>query len=373
MSSNLEKFYELKKASKKHFQSSEVIWCDSYSNEDIKESLNFAFVIHGYDLLMKKKNPGEFIHSPNFKMKKNMEIQWCLKVYPNGINSSHNNDLGIYLHLITTNLNVKVNTSFSITLLKNDGSTNLSKNSSFAFTAKFPQSGFLQFMKIRDLKRDASLMPGNVLTLLCSIDASYESRINHMGNLKNSNLINNNCKVEEEVKNYLEILCEDSRFSDVTLVVENKELKAHKCILAVASPIFSSIFEQNEKEKSNSVITISDLSYEVAAEMLHFIYKKEVEHLHDVAHELIGVAHRYGISELKKVCEESLCQNIKLDNALKLLVIADLNNAKGLKDDALRFIVAHKKDFIDNEELKEIIKTNPELSQSIIFSMVSFN
>ena len=169
-------------------------------------------------------------------------------------------------------------------------------------------------IKIEEL--EDILGPDNVLNILCSIETysctNSDARIIDMENLDDS-------VDEHEYENYLETLYRDKTFSDVTFIVDEKKLKAHRCILAVASPILSSMFQKCEEGISTNVLKISDLSYEIVKEMLRFIYLKNVELLPDVAHELIAAAHRYGIQDLKMLCEESLCEKIDLENAVKFL------------------------------------------------------
>ena len=162
------------------------------------------------------------------------------------------------------------------------------------------------------------------------------------------------------------------KFPDVILIMDGKELKVHKGILAAASPVFSAMFTKNRNENQKSTVTVSDFSYEVINEMIRFIYTRKVKFLHNVVDELIYAAHRYGILDLKKLCEDSLCTQINLDTVLKLLVIADLNKAEKLKNLSLEFIIKNKDHFIDNQELKEITKNNSELCQSLFFTMLSF-
>ena len=42
---------------------------------------------------------------------------------------------------------------------------------------------------------------------------------------------------------------EQSRYTDVLLVVRGREIKAHKTILAAHSPVFNAMFENDLKEK----------------------------------------------------------------------------------------------------------------------------
>ena len=57
-----------------------------------------------------------------------------------------------------------------------------------------------------------------------------------------------------------------------------------------------------------------DLSFEIVKEMLRFIYINKIENLHNIAHELIMAADKYGIEDLKSLCEKSLSDSVNIDN-----------------------------------------------------------
>ena len=207
-------------------------------------------------------------------MKKSNKIQWYLKIYPSGCTKEYKDFLSIFLCLKTSNPNLTVHADYHLDLIKENGEKYISENASYTFieSKQIEGYGFFRFVEIKVLKNDVSLLPGNVLTLSCSINTisftDIKIRTNVMMDVSNKK-VNFENEVEKKFENYLELMYGDSRFSDVTLIVNDKELKAHKNVLAIASPIFSSMFEN---DKLKSVITITDLSYEVAVEMLRFIY-----------------------------------------------------------------------------------------------------
>ena len=45
--------------------------------------------------------------------------------------------------------------------------------------------------------------------------------------------------------------------------------------------------------------------------------------------------------------QESLCDNLAVDTCLECLVLADLHNAEELKNAAVKFVVEHSEDFVD--------------------------
>ena len=60
-------------------------------------------------------------------------------------------------------------------------------------------------------------------------------------------------------------------------------------------------------------------------------------------------------AEKKQICttiynwsyQESLCDNLAVETCLECLVLADLHNAEELKNAAVKFVVEHSEDFVD--------------------------
>ena len=288
--------------------------------------------------------------------------------------------LSIFLFINSDNPDIKVKAKFQVALFGKNSDDYTSKSSSNTFHNKNGW-GWDRFIKKIELKNDDNkFLPNNVLTLLCHFETftstDPEFQIVHLNVIEDESIPKKKRKLENNkvdiFGNHLQTMFEDKSFSDMILIVDNQELKVNKCVLAAASPIFCSIFKKDQCGKSRSSLTIFDMSYDVINELIRFIYTKKIEFLHDIAHELISAAHKYGINDLKELCEESLCKNINVDNALKLLHIADLNNARYLKEFTSNFIIKHRKHFIDNCEFKEMMETNPRLLQPLFFSIVNF-
>lgn len=139
------------------------------------------------------------------------------------------------------------------------------------------------------------------------------------------------------------ILTTSELLSDFCFVVDNREVKVHKAILAgestlsfrqlhcsmtffyglsARSPVFEWMFNGNFRVALVGQQKIEDISAEVFEDFLHFLYSGE---LRSDAHvyELILVADRYEVMDLVKVCEKKLLKNINSENAEKIFRIAN--------------------------------------------------
>ena len=153
-------------------------------------------------------------------------------------------------------------------------------------------------------------------------------------------------------------------FSDVTLVVSPKnndssnsdpvEFFAHKVILAARSPVFASMFEHNMQERSSSKVNLTDVEPATVKEMLIYMYSDRVPKIGEVAGDLLYVADKYQLENLKKICEEHLSSNLRVDNAARIIQLAYLYNAPQLKRLCLQFISDHGSEVRATQEWDEV-------------------
>ena len=73
----------------------------------------------------------------------------------------------------------------------------------------------------------------------------------------------------------------------------------------------------------------------------------------------------YNMARLKQICEDAICKILAVDNVLTFLVIGDRHGAAKLKEEALRMIVAKKKEIANLENWAEFVGTYPKLTVQI--------
>lgn len=147
-------------------------------------------------------------------------------------------------------------------------------------------------------------------------------------------------------------MLEEGIHADVTIKTSGGFLKAHKAVLASSSPVFSSMFEHDLREKKSSTIEIEDMSLEACSALLNFIYGS-IEQKDFWKHRLalLSAADKYDIFDLKGCCEESLLEDINTSNVLERLHEAWLYQLNKLKKGCLMYLV----DFGRIHDVKEDI------------------
>lgn len=96
------------------------------------------------------------------------------------------------------------------------------------------------------------------------------------------------------------------------------------------------MLEADTTESMESVIKIDDVDTVVFEAFLEYIYTAQVDLRPESMDKLLGlvrVADKYGVEELKSICFKYMTENISLNNAGEIAVLAFLHNA----DENIRF------------------------------------
>ena len=160
-----------------------------------------------------------------------------------------------------------------------------------------------------------------------------------------------------------ERLLNNETLSDITLIIGDKLIKAHKNILAIRSPVFSEIFDG----KSNiNELEIHGIRFEIVQSLLFFMYTGRVQDLDLITSlDLLVAADKYRLQGLKIKCQEILLQNLSTENAIDQLIFSQSCNANLLKSSAINLIVDHFSNF-GGDDFRKIINSDSELLVEIL-------
>jgi speckle-type POZ protein len=100
-----------------------------------------------------------------------------------------------------------------------------------------------------------------------------------------------------------------------------------------------------EGNAASVVVRIEDMDAGVFKALLHFAYTgslpetwKEDEDV--TCQHLLVAADRYGMERLKLICEEKLCEYIKVGSVATILALAEQHHCEGLKKACFHFLSA---------------------------------
>lgn len=181
--------------------------------------------------------------------------------------------------------------------------------------------------------------------------------------------------------NDLQRLINHPDLSDVTFLVEGREIHANRAILAVRSEYFRILlFNGGMRESIQShesavaragpgyrqPIELKDVSYAVFSKVMEYLYTDSVKNITlDIGIPLLIMSERFMLDRLKGLCEDSLRRELNVENAIGIFVASHRHNATGLKDIALDFILKSLNDQRIIQGLSEL-KSDPDLLVEII-------
>jgi hypothetical protein len=154
----------------------------------------------------------------------------------------------------------------------------------------------------------------------------------------------------------LDSMVDNPQFSDVTFVVEERAVHAHKFILFARSEYFRRMFTSGYRESTENTIAIPDVRYEVFLCVLAFLYTgkpREIEP--QMAIEVLGVANLYAIEPLKRMCADLITRSICVQNAADVLYAADTYQVMHLRSQCIAFMVEHFAEVVRTEGFKKLV------------------
>uniref|UniRef100_J3MJU7 BTB domain-containing protein n=1 Tax=Oryza brachyantha TaxID=4533 RepID=J3MJU7_ORYBR len=136
---------------------------------------------------------------------------------------------------------------------------------------------------------------------------------------------------------------------------------AHRVILASRSPVFRAMLENEMEESRSGIIKIYDVCYDVLRAFIHYMYTAEALLDEQMASDLLVLAEKYEVKNLKAFCEKFLTSKVSNDNAIAHYAFAHRHSAKQLLETSLSAIMDNMSTLADREEYKELVEKDPRL------------
>ena len=161
----------------------------------------------------------------------------------------------------------------------------------------------------------------------------------------------------------LDTLRKNETFCDVTVTVKGTEFKAHKVVLAAASPFFLSLLESNMRESNEQVIRIEleEATVPLMEDVLKYGYTGNVSVTEESGHNLIATSDYPLLPGLKTVAGNFMKENVTIDNCVFNYYFADKYHCEELKVTSYEMInsnfsvVMETDDFL-NLDVKQVME-----------------
>ena len=126
--------------------------------------------------------------------------------------------------------------------------------------------------------------------------------------------------------------CKMGQFTDAVLKLGDEEFNVHKIVLRMQSDFFKTRFDQLWSEKEGNVVDMNDpdLDHKLLQALITGAYTGKVSNP-DMALKLLPIVDKYQFPVLKLICESMILSQLKTENAISYLILADRHKASDLK------------------------------------------
>ena len=145
----------------------------------------------------------------------------------------------------------------------------------------------------------------------------------------------------ENLNNFAGQLHDEKEFVDVKIVCNEKTFDGHKAVLSCRSEVFKTIIRNKsltEKQAAVMEINENDFNSETMEQVLFYFYHGSVKDNEMINTDLLRAADKYEVVGLVDICADNLESNLSMENALDVLVAAELTNQKALFESAAKFV-----------------------------------
>lgn len=149
-------------------------------------------------------------------------------------------------------------------------------------------------------------------------------------------------------------LVNDDEFSDVTFIIENQQVYAHRAILAARCEPFAAMLRSGMRESVEGVIPIPNIRRAVFLLLLEYIYCDSVKVPVEDAIELYICADLYDLEKLRDVCCNVVRRHLSPENAGLLLQAATEHHCQVLKEHIMKYVVDNFDTFSRTDGIRHV-------------------
>ncbi|KAG8191441.1 hypothetical protein JTE90_020693 [Oedothorax gibbosus] len=155
--------------------------------------------------------------------------------------------------------------------------------------------------------------------------------------------------------------------ADLCLKVKKCVVGVHRALLCACSPVFTKMFEAPMDEKENNVIEITDIELPVVKGLVEFVYTGALcNDDFDFVYDLYYAADKYDVSSLRKTCTDVLLAKLDVENACRVLSLADQHSDVQFKDSIMEFILFNFDDILQTNNWSEFLDEETKLAAEVM-------
>lgn len=164
-----------------------------------------------------------------------------------------------------------------------------------------------------------------------------------------------------------------NEFADVKIVCNGKKFDCHKLVLICQSDVLKTMIKNKSliEKQFEGVMEIyeNDFSSDTMEQILYYLYFQKVKDNKVINTDLMIAADKYNVKGLLDVCTNYLGSNLSEENALNVLVKAELLDQKKLFDAASKFVCNNIGRVNKTSAWEEMFKKNPTMIAGLFSKM----
>lgn len=148
----------------------------------------------------------------------------------------------------------------------------------------------------------------------------------------------------------MEGLLREDRFCDVVLCVGDRDIRAHKLVLAAFSPYFSAMFCNPMKEKDMQTVVLHELDGQAVEDLIVYAYEGKIRVNETNVQALLKAAAILQVTKVVNMCSDFLQQQIHPSNCLGISSFAASHGCHSLQVAAEEFVEDHFAEVVKHDE-----------------------
>jgi hypothetical protein len=204
-----------------------------------------------------------------------------------------------------------------------------------------------------DMFHSISKIPENQRDEFVKMCEEYASE--HVPRIKTFLSLKKNNIIDSKMNSDMKKMFNNERFSDVAFKVDKETIKAHKVVICSRSEYFRALCLGGLRESTQQQIEIHNTPPFVFRKLIEYLYMQQIniEEIGDKIVEMFIVADKFVCDKLKEYLEFLIAQNLTVENASALILLAHKYSAPKLKQECYNFIQKEYKKLKGRRKYKE--------------------
>ncbi|GFY55996.1 speckle-type POZ protein B [Trichonephila inaurata madagascariensis] len=169
----------------------------------------------------------------------------------------------------------------------------------------------------------------------------------------------------------LKSMYKNSFNADCTLQIGTEEIRVNSSILAARSSVFKKMLNHDKEQNVQSPVIITDVPLPAIKRLVEFLYTGAVEDAakdnpFEEVYDLYYAADKYKVMDLRKICGINLISKASVNNASKILMLADQHSDNYFKSQVLNFIRLNFEAVVDSDIWRHFMENETKLANEAL-------